>query len=149
MKKILLLFLLIIASTVSWGQIQYTNYDNSVSVIRDGYSMVPLSPYRFTVVGSPNGKYGFATNDSNLTLTIDTIYEDVFIGGGGLVGVKYNGKWGIFDIKLHNSNMSEQPIVKCEYDKVETFDDYTARLTKGGATYIFDIRQKTRIVKEK
>lgn len=150
MKKALLTVILIFASILSWGQIQFTTPDKRVSILKDGCSAITHSPYRFIAVGMPDGKYGFACNDSKLTLKVDAIYEGVFHGYGGLVGIKYNGKWGIFDTKLEFSHLKDQPVVKCEYDDiVEVFDDYRAKLVKDGVTYIFDIRKSPQIIREK
>ena len=94
------------------------------------------------------GKFGFVRG-MRLCIAMEAIYDDLYISNGvGLVGVKYQGKWGAVDTNLYDTYITEQPIVKCEYDKVVPIDNVHVRVWKDGKQQVVDIRTLTKRKKE-
>ena len=139
LKKLLIASILVLASTLCRGQVQFAN--EREKIIKEEYTLV-LSGAQiiYGYCDRSTGKYGFVRG-MGLRVVIKPIYDNVYTTSGvGIVGVEYNGKWGAVETNLFYSLLVEQPIVKCEYDSVVPLDDAHVRVRKDGKQWVIDIR---------
>lgn len=142
MKKTLVTIILAFASTLCWGQVKFA--DESERLVKDGYSVITANGPTIYPFMTEGGKFGFVRG-KRLAIAMEAIYDDLYISDGvGMVGVKYQGKWGAVDTNLYETYITEQPIVKCEYDAVVPLDDTHVRVKKDGKEWVIDIRKLTK-----
>lgn len=146
MRRISVIIILLLAFTQSWGQVKFA--DESQLLVKEGYSIITAPGPAIFAFMTDAGKFGFVRG-KRLSIAMEAIYDDLYItSGAGIVGVKYQGKWGAVDTNLDYTYITEQPIVKCEYDKVVPINDVLVRVWKNGQQEIIDIRKLTRRVVE-
>lgn len=146
MKKLFLTIALTLSAFISWGQVKFADEDQTV--VKQEYKVITAAGPTIYPFMTESGKFGFVRG-MRLAIAMEPIYDDLYISNGvGIVGVQYQGKWGAVDTNLYDTYITEQPIVKCEYDSVVPLDDYRVRVKKGGREEIIDIRKLTRRNKE-
>lgn len=106
-----------------------TNYHVNESVLKKDITVLPQPGGQRLIAFSDNetGLIGFLSNNSRLTVRVEPMYEDTYNNGYLLIGVKKDGKWGIFDLGQRFATLKDirEPLLECKYRRVEIIDNFT------------------------
>ena len=128
MKKIISLLVALIFATVSTSS-YLTDYHVNESVLKKDITILPQAGGQRLIAFADNetGLIGFLSNNSRLTVRVEPMFEDTYNKGYLLIGVKKNGKWGIYDLGLRFATLKDirEPLMECKYKRVDIVDDFT------------------------
>ena len=128
MKKIIAV--LVTLACVAVGTSSYvTEYHVNESVLKKDITVLPQPGGQKLIAFSDNetGLIGFLSNNSRLTVRIEPMFEDTYNNGYLLIGVKKDGKWGIFDLGQRFATLKDirEPLLECKYKRIEIIDNFT------------------------
>ena len=137
MKKLLSIIFFLTISLCSFGQVQFPKECDVI--VKDEYTAVPISRF-FMIPFISDGKYGFVRNYHRPSIILSPIYDDIKLNSNAaLIGVKYNGKWGIIDMNLYTKTFRKQPTLPCKYDDVDPINDRYAYVIDNGVKKVYDL----------